>query len=101
MMDKEIKDLLKKEILEVKQSKLRVIIGILLIIILTGLTIFNTININTLILLLPLIFIVWVQIQDYRINKAVLLLMRYILNDKEIVKKIDSINDKNNNENKN
>ena len=33
-MDKEIKDLLKKEILEVKQSKLRVIIGILLIIIL-------------------------------------------------------------------
>ena len=98
-MDKEIKDLLKKEILEVKQSKLRVIIGILLIIILTGLTIFNTININTLILLLPLIFIVWVQIQDYRINKAVLLLMRYILNDKEIVKKIDDIN--NNNENKN
>ena len=101
MMDKEIKDLLKKEILEVKQSKLRVIIGILLIIILTGLTIFNTININTLILLLPLIFIVWVQIQDYRINKSVLLLMRYILNDEEIVKKIDSINDKNNNENKN
>ena len=101
MMDKEIKDLLTKEILEVKQSKLRVIIGILLIIILTGLTIFNTININTLILLLPLIFIVWVQIQDYRINKAVLLLMRYILNDEEIVKKIDSINDKNNNENKN
>jgi len=100
-MDKEIKDLLKKEILEVKQSKLRVIIGILLIIILTGLTIFNTININTLILLLPLIFIVWVQIQDYRINKSVLLLMRYILNDEEIVKKIDSINDKNNNENKN
>jgi len=98
-MDKEIKNLLKKEILEVKQSKLRVIIGILLIIILTGLTIFNTININTLILLLPLIFIVWVQIQDYRINKAVLLLMRYILNDKEIVKKIDDIN--NNNENKN
>ena len=101
MMDKEIKDLLKKEILEVKQSKLRVIIGILLIIILTGLTIFNTINTNTLILLLPLIFIVWVQIQDYRINKSVLLLMRYILNDEEIVKKIDSINDKNNNENKN
>jgi len=101
MMDKEIKDLLKKEILEVKQSKLRVIIGILLIIILTAVTIFNTININTLILLLPLIFIVWVQIADYRINKAVLLLMRYILNDDEIVKKIDSINDKNNNENKN
>ena len=101
MMDKEIKDLLKKEILEVKQSKLRVIIGILLIIILTGLTIFNTININTLILLLPLIFIVWVQIQDYRINKSVLLLMRYILNDKEIVKKLDNLNDKNNNENKN
>ena len=100
-MDKEIKDLLKKEILEVKQSKLRVIIGILLIIILTGLTIFNTININTLILLLPLIFIVWVQIADYRINKAVLLLMRYILNDEEIIKKIDNLNDKNNNENKN
>jgi hypothetical protein len=100
-MDKEIKDLLKKEILEVKQSKLRVIIGILLIIILTGLTIFNTINTNTLILLLPLIFIVWVQIQDYRINKAVLLLMRYILNDEEIIKKIDNLNDKNNNENKN
>ena len=100
-MDKEIKDLLKKEILEVKQSKLRVIIGILLIIILTGLTIFNTINTNTLILLLPLIFIVWVQIADYRINKAVLLLMRYILNDEEIIKKIDNLNDKNNNENKN
>ena len=100
-MDKEIKDLLKKEILEVKQSKLRVIMGILLIIILTAVTIFNTININTLILLLPLIIIVWVQIADYRINKAVLLLMRYILNDEEIIKKIDNLNDKNNNENKN
>ena len=101
-MEKEIKDLLAKEILEVKRSKIRIIIGVILILILTMITIFNIININTLILLLlPLIFIVWVQIQDYRINKAVLLLMRYILNDEEIVKKIDSINDKNNNENKN
>ena len=101
-MEKEIKNLLTKEILDVKRSKIRIITGVILILILTMITIFNIININTLILLLlPLIFIVWWQIQDYRINKSVLLLMRYILNDKEIVKKLDKLNDKNNNENKN
>ena len=100
-MEKEIKNLLAKEILDVKRSKIRIITGVILILILTMITIFNIININTLILLLiPLILIIWWQIQDYRINKSVLLLMRYILNDKEIVKKLDKLNDKNNNENK-
>jgi len=87
-MDKEIKDLLEKEIKSVNQSRLKVIIGVGLLIANIILLLMGLLDISTLIFTLILIFSVWNVIMDHGINKSVLTLMRYII-DSDFKKKFD------------
>tara|TARA_R110000782_G_scaffold223430_1_gene310375 strand:- start:160 stop:438 length:279 start_codon:yes stop_codon:yes gene_type:complete len=92
-MDKEIIELLEKEIKLVNQSKLKVIIGVGLLITNIVLLLMGVLNISTLIFTLILLFSIWSIVMDYRVNKAVLVLMRYIV-DEEYAKEFDKKNKK-------
>ena len=92
-MDKEIKDLLEKEIKSVKQSRLKVIVGVGLLTANIVLLLMGILEISTLIFTLILIFSVWSIIMDHGINKSVLALMRYIV-DEEYAKEFDKKNNK-------
>ena len=81
-MDKEIKDLLEKEIKSVNQSRLKVIVGVGLLTANIVLLLMGILEISTLIFTLILIFSVWSIIMDHGINKSVLALMRYIVDEK-------------------
>ena len=90
-MEKEIKDLLEKEIKSVNQSRLKVIVGVGLLTANIVLLLMGILEISTLIFTLILIFSVWSIIMDHGINKAVLALMRYIV-DEEFAKDFDKEN---------
>ena len=92
-MDKEIKDLLEKEIKSVKQSRLKVIVGVGLLIANIVLLLMGILDISTLIFTLILLFSVWSIVMDHGINKSVLVLMRYIV-DEEYAKEFDKKNNK-------
>ena len=92
-MDKEIKDLLEKEIKLVKQSRLKVIVGVGLLTANIVLLLMGILDISTLIFTLILLFSVWSIIMDHGINKSVLVLMRYIV-DEEYAKEFDKENKK-------
>ena len=94
-MDKEIKDLLEKEIKSVKQSRLKVIVGVGLLIANIVLLLMGILDISTLIFTLILLFSVWSIIMDHGINKAVLVLMRYIV-DEDFAKEFDKEKENNN-----
>ena len=81
-MDKEIKDLLEKEIKSVNQSRLKVIVGVGLLTANIVLLLMGILDISTLIFTLILLFSVWSIIMDHGINKSVLALMRYIVDEK-------------------
>ena len=81
-MEKEIKDLLEKEIKSVNQSRLKVIVGVGLLTANIVLLLMGILEISTLIFTLILLFSVWSIIMDHGINKAVLVLMRYIVDEK-------------------
>ena len=85
-MDKRVRDILHKEIRAVRQSMAKVIVGLILI----GLCL---LFINTILLAIPLILIVWSEVLTYRIERAVLMLSRYFI-DKDYAKKIDEQNKK-------
>lgn len=90
-MDKEIKDLLEKEIKSVKQSRLKVIVGVGLLTANIVLLLMGILDISTLIFTLILLFSVWSIVMDHGINKSVLVLMRYIV-DEEYAKEFDKKN---------
>jgi len=92
-MEKEIKDLLEKEIKSVKQSRLKVIVGVGLLTANIVLLLMGILEISTLIFTLILLFSVWSIVMDHGINKAVLALMRYIV-DEEYAKEFDKKNEK-------
>ncbi len=92
-MDKEIKDLLEKEIKSVKQSRLKVIVGVGLLTANIVLLLMGILEIPTLIFTLILLFSVWSIVMDHGINKSVLVLMRYIV-DEEYAKEFDKKNEK-------
>jgi len=92
-MEKEIKDLLEKEIKSVKQSRLKVIVGVGLLTANIVLLLMGILEISTLIFTLILLFSVWSIIMDHGINKSVLVLMRYIV-DEEYAKEFDKKNNK-------
>ena len=92
-MDKEIKDLLEKEIKSVKQSRLKVIVGVGLLTANIVLLLMGILDISTLIFTLILLFSVWSIVMDHGINKSVLVLMRYIV-DEEYAKEFDKKNNK-------
>tara|TARA_R110000751_G_scaffold6208_2_gene26761 strand:+ start:437 stop:718 length:282 start_codon:yes stop_codon:yes gene_type:complete len=90
-MEKEIKDLLEKEIKSVNQSRLKVIVGVGLLTANIVLLLMGILEISTLIFTLILLFSVWSIVMDHGINKAVLALMRYIV-DEEFAKDFDKEN---------
>ena len=92
-MEKEIKDLLEKEIKSVNQSRLKVIVGVGLLTANIVLLLMGILEISTLIFTLILLFSVWSIIMDHGINKSVLVLMRYIV-DEEYAKEFDKENNK-------
>jgi|TARA_R110002012_G_scaffold307638_1_gene513242 hypothetical protein len=92
-MEKEIKELLEKEIKLVNQSRLKVIIGGGLLTTNIILLLMGLLEIPTLIFTLILAFSVWSVIMDYRVNKSVLVLMRYIV-DEDFAKEFDKENNK-------
>ena len=92
-MEKEIKDLLEKEIKSVKQSRLKVIVGVGLLTANIVLLLMGILEISTLIFTLILLFSVWSIVMDHGINKSVLVLMRYIV-DEEYAKEFDKKNEK-------
>ena len=92
-MDKEIKDLLEKEIKSVKQSRLKVIVGVGLLTANIVLLLMGILDISTLIFTLILLFSVWSIVMDHGINESVLVLMRYIV-DEEYAKEFDKENQK-------
>ena len=92
-MEKEIKDLLEKEIKSVNQSRLKVIIGVGLLTANIVLLLMGILEISTLIFTLILLFSVWSIVMDHGINKSVLVLMRYIV-DEEYAKEFDKKNEK-------
>lgn len=80
-MKKDVREALKKEINSVVQSKLKVITGILLLLLDIGLVISSYITVYSLIFTLPLLYIIRKQIFEYRMNSAVLMLTRYLIDD--------------------
>ena len=92
-MEKEIKDLLEKEIKSVNQSRLKVIVGVGLLTANIVLLLMGILEIPTLIFTLILLFSVWSIVMDHGINKSVLVLMRYIV-DEEYAKEFDKKNEK-------
>ena len=92
-MEKEIKDLLEKEIKSVNQSRLKVIVGVGLLTANIVLLLMGILEISTLIFTLILLFSVWSIVMDHGINKSVLVLMRYIV-DEEYAKEFDKKNKK-------
>ena len=92
-MEKEIKDLLEKEIKSVNQSRLKVIVGVGLLTANIVLLLMGILEISTLIFTLILLFSVWSIVMDHGINKSVLVLMRYIV-DEEYAKDFDKKNEK-------
>jgi len=80
-LKKEERELLKKEIKLVHQSRLKAIVGALLLVINILLIFFSYLDLSTLVFTIVLVFSVWYQVMDCRTNIAVLCLMRYIIND--------------------
>jgi len=91
-MKKEVREALKREISSVKQSRLKVTTGILLLLLDIGLVISSYVTPYSLIFTLPLLYIIRKQIFEFRINNAVLMLTRYLIDD-EFSKEFDKDND--------
>ncbi len=90
-MKEEIKVLLESELNDVKQSKLKSIIGLGLIGVNIIFVVLGYLEIPTLIFTLILLLITLNQIAELRINKAVLFLTRYVV-DEEFANKFDKLN---------
>jgi uncharacterized membrane protein YvlD (DUF360 family) len=91
-----VKEVLKDQIRLVRQSKLKIITGTLLTLLDIGLVVASYITIYSLIFTLPLLYVIRKQIFEYRINSAVLMLTRYLIDD-EYSKKFDKENNINQN----
>ena len=98
-MDSEVKELLKKEIKLVNQSKFKVGVGVGLLLTNLMLVMFSLLDIYTLVFSIILLYIVWNQVAEYRINKMTLVLMRYIV-DEEFAKEFDKEREEKENNNK-
>ena len=80
-MKAEIKALLKDELKAVSKSKTSILVGIAMIILDVALVLTSVFSISSLIFVLPLIFVIRKQIQEYHMNEMVLNLTRYLIDD--------------------
>tara|TARA_R110000751_G_scaffold28319_7_gene73946 strand:+ start:3693 stop:3962 length:270 start_codon:yes stop_codon:yes gene_type:complete len=80
-MNKEIRELLKKEIKEVNQSRFKVITGVILLILDIVLVLFSLASIYTLIITLPLVYIIRKQMMEFQMKNMMYILSRCIVDD--------------------
>ena len=80
-MKKEIKELLKKEIKEVNQSRFKVITGVILLILDIVLVSFSLASIYTLIITFPLVYIIRKQMMEFQLKNMMYILSRCIVDD--------------------
>ena len=80
-MKEEIKALLKDELKAVSKSKNSILVGTAMVALDVILVATSLISFYSLIFILPLIFILRKQIQEYRVNQMMLILTRYIIDD--------------------
>ena len=81
MNKKEIKKLLSKKTIEVNQSRLTVIVGLLLLVTNVVLVILTITSIYTLIFILPLLYILRKQFREFQMKKMVYDLSRCIVDE--------------------
>jgi hypothetical protein len=80
-MKAEIKALLKDELKAVSKSKTSILVGITMIILDVALVLTSVFSISSLIFVLPLIFVIRKQIQEYQLNQAMLIFTRMLIDD--------------------
>jgi hypothetical protein len=80
-MKAEIKALLKDELKAVSKSKTSILIGITMVILDVALVLTSVFSISSLIFVLPLIFVIRKQIQEYQLNQAMLVFTRMLIDD--------------------
>jgi hypothetical protein len=80
-MKTEIKKLLKEEIKAVNNSKISIIIGLVMVILNSLLVAASIINPYSLFFIFPLVFIIQRQIDEFRINQIILMINRAIIDE--------------------
>jgi hypothetical protein len=80
-MKEEIKALLKDELKAVSKSKKSILVGTTMVALDIILVATSLISFYSLIFILPLIFIIRKQINEYRVNQMMLILTRYLIDD--------------------
>jgi hypothetical protein len=80
-MKKEIKKLLKEEIKAVNNSKISVIVGLVMVILNSLLVAASIINPYSLFFIFPLVFIIQRQIDEFRMNQIILMINRAIIDE--------------------
>jgi len=80
-MKSEIKALLKDELKAVSKSKTSILVGIAMIILDVALVLTSLFSISSLIFVIPLIFVIRKQIQEYQLNQAMLIFTRMLIDD--------------------
>ena len=91
-MKAEVKKALKEELKAVRNTRISILIGLTMIILDIILVTTSIFSIYNLAFVLPLIFIIRKQIQEYRINEMMLILTRYLI-DEEYAKTFNVEND--------
>jgi len=80
-MKTEIKKLLKEEIKAVNNSKISIIIGLVMVILNSLLVAASIINPCSLFFIFPLVFIIQRQIDEFRMNQIILMINRAIIDE--------------------
>jgi hypothetical protein len=80
-MKTEIKKLLKEEIKAVNNSKISIIIGLVMVILNSLLVAASIINPYSLFFIFPLVFIIQRQIDEFRMNQIILMINRAIIDE--------------------
>jgi len=85
-MKAEIKALLKDELKAVSKSKTSILVDIAMIILDVALVLTSIFSISSLIFVLPLIFVIKKQIQEYQVNQMMLIFTRMLIDDEYVQK---------------
>jgi hypothetical protein len=80
-MKTEIKKILKEEIKAVNNSKISIIIGLVMVILNSLLVAASIINPYSLFFIFPLVFIIQRQIDEFRMNQIILMINRAIIDE--------------------
>jgi glucose-6-phosphate-specific signal transduction histidine kinase len=80
-MRKEIKALLKDELKAVQSSKISLLTGVVMFILDIALVLTSIISVHSLIVLIPLVFVIRKVYFEYQLNKAMLTLTRTLIDD--------------------